>query len=398
LTHQMDKPIVVLQLFDTYLPSTLNWVDQLLEEGSDEIWIGAPWITEGTPIREGRRLFIHPLQKWFANRLPNEFEKKYKYLFLSRLERIFGLYGFYLYKQLKSQKPDVLHAHFGTVGCLYVSLSRRLNRPLVVSFYGFDYAKVLHLNPIFREQYKRMFEQAAAVISCSRGEGVQQLEALGCPKHKIFHVTPAININQYPSRVKHKTVNALQLVQVATLTPKKGHKTTLEALALAVKRCPEIQLTIAGESPYPHYRTDLMQWAQTLGVEKYVTWHSFLPHASIANFLSQFDVFIHPSCHTEDGDHEATPVVILEAQALGLPVLSTHHWDIPFEVLQGQTGFLSAENDAQSLSRHIETFYTMDNEAYQVFAQRARQHVSDHFNICQSAQVLHAIYSRLIST
>ncbi|MFZ4632815.1 MAG: glycosyltransferase [Saprospiraceae bacterium] len=394
----MEKPIVVLQLFDTYLPSTLNWVDQLLEAGSDDIWVGAPWITDGAHIRAERRLFIHPLQKWFCNRLPNEFEKKHIYLFLSRLERIFGIYGIYLYKQVKRQKPDVLHAHFGTVGCLYVSLSRRLNRPLVVSFYGFDYAKVLHLNPTFREQYKRLFEQAAAVISCSRGEGIRQLEALGCPAHKIFHVTPAINITQFPFRVKYKTVNALHLVQVATLTPKKGHKTTLEALALAVQRYPEIQLTIAGESPYPHYRTELTQLAKTLGVEKHVTWHSFLPHASITNFLSQFDVFIHPSCHTEDGDHEATPVVILEAQALGLPVLSTRHWDIPYEVLDGQTGFLVAENDAQSLSRHIETFYRMDNEAYQAFAQRARQHVFDHFNIRQSAQALHAIYARLLST
>jgi len=180
----MKKPRVVLHLFDTYLPSTLSWLDQLLENAlEEEVWVGAPWITYGSHINAKRRLFIHPLEKWFINRLPNEFEYKNRYLFLSRLERVFGLYGLYLNKILTRQKPDILHAHFGTVGCLYVSLSRRLNRPLVVSFYGFDYARVLHLNPTFRKQYKRMFEQAAAVISCIRSEGVQQLEALGCPKH-----------------------------------------------------------------------------------------------------------------------------------------------------------------------------------------------------------------------
>ena len=394
----MEKSTVVLHLFDTYLPSTLSWVDQLLEERSEVVWIGSPWITDGAHASAARQLIIHPFQRFLVKDLPNEFEKKLQYLWVSRLERIFGLYSYYLYRQFKHQKPDILHTHFGTVGCLYVSLSRRLNRPLVVSFYGFDYTKVLRVKPAFRAQYKQLFEQAAAVISCSRNEGVRRLEALGCPKHKIFHVNPAINISQYQCQFKHKVANTLKLVQVATLTPKKGHKTTLEALAIAVQRCPAIQLTIAGESPYPKYRHELMQRAKTLGVEKHIEWHSFVPHGSMADYMSQFDVFIHPSCHTEDGDHETTPVVILEAQALGLPVLSTHHWDIPFEVLHGETGFLVDENDAKTLSRHIETFYTMDNEAYQLFAQRARQHVSDHFNIRQSAQALHDIYSRLIST
>jgi len=393
----MKKTRVVLHLFDTYLPSTLSWVDQLLEEGSDAVWIGSPWITDGVHASAARQLFIHPIQRFLVKGLPNEFENKLQYLWLSRLERIFGLYSHYLSRQFKHQKPDILHAHFGTVGCLYASLSRHTNRPLVVSFYGFDYTKVLQLKPAFHEQYKQLFEQAAAVISCSRDEGVRRLEALGCPKHKIFHVSPAIDITQYPCQFKHKAANTLKLVQVATLTPKKGHKTTLEALAIAVKRCPGIQLTIAGESPYPKYRRELMQWAKTLGVEKHIEWHSFIPHAGVADYISRFDVFIHPSCHTEIGDHEAAPVVILEAQALGLPVLSTHHWDIPYEVLHGETGFLVAENDAKTLSKHIETFYVMDNAAYQVFASQARQHVTNHFGIRQSAEALHSIYTRLLS-
>ena len=101
----------------------------------------------------------------------------------------------------------------------------------------------------------------------------------------------------------------------------------------------------------------------------------------MADFLAGFDVFIHPSCHAPDGDHEATPVILLEAQATGLPVIATDHFDLPLEVIHGRTGLLAPENDPVALAGHIRRFYWMENAEYQMFSHNARQHVEAGFDV-----------------
>jgi colanic acid/amylovoran biosynthesis glycosyltransferase len=89
------------------------------------------------------------------------------------------------------------------------------------------------------------------------------------------------------------------------------------------------------------------------GLESRVNWLEFVRHSDMAAFLDGFDAFLHPSCHAPDGDHEATPVVLLEAQACGLPVLASTHFDLPAEVLHGQTGLLAPEGDAVVTTYHL---------------------------------------------
>ena len=55
----------------------------------------------------------------------------------------------------------------------------------------------------------------------------------------------------------------------------------------------------------------------------------------------------------KDGDEEGTPTVLLEAQAVGLPVISTAHSGIPEIVEDGRSGFLVPERDAAALAERI---------------------------------------------
>ena len=58
-----------------------------------------------------------------------------------------------------------------------------------------------------------------------------------------------------------------------------------------------------------------------------------------------------PSVTAEDGDMEGVPVVLMEAMATGMPVVSTWHSGIPELVCHGQSGLLAAEKDADELGR-----------------------------------------------
>lgn len=384
-----------LHLFDVYLPSTLSWVAQLLDalEGVD-VEIGAPWIVQNRFYNPKFRYFTFPLQKRMLPAPKNEFEFPFWQRLFSASQRRMPLYARYLEKVLKNDPPGLLHAHFGPTGCLYLPLARKLKRPLVVTFYGFDYAKLPNLRPVFSEKYRQLFAGAEKVIAASE-TGCEKLRRMGCPSGKLAVVQPAPNLAQFPRAARSKDPGRLELVQVATFTRKKGHKTTLEAFRLALRDCPNMRLTLAGESQYGDLVKELRAYVNSHGMQDRVAFKNFVEHRDMANFLAGFDVFIHPSCHAPDGDHEATPVILLEAQATGLPVVATDHFDLSLEVLHGRTGLLAPEQDPLTLAEHIRRFYWMEDAEYQQFSDAARRHVETRFDVKNSALRLRRVYEEI---
>lgn len=57
---------------------------------------------------------------------------------------------------------------------------------------------------------------------------------------------------------------------------------------------------------------------------------------------------------TSNNAEGGAPVVILKAQATGLPVISSHHVDIPEVVVDGKSALLAPERDVETLAKHLE--------------------------------------------
>lgn len=388
----------ILHLFDWYLPSTLSWVSRLLPHLSAEaeIQVAAPWIVQNRFYDSRFRYFVFPPQRWFFPKITRERQFPRAQKWFARMQRRLPVYPLWLEKQLRRDPPDLLHAHFGPTGCLYLPLAQKLDRPLMVTFYGFDYQKLLNRRPVFRKKYRDLFDRAARVVAASP-TGCRALESLGCPPEKLAVVRPAPELARFPFAKRKKEPGRLRLVQVATFTPKKGHLTTLEALRLALPDCPNLRLTLAGEKYDAALVRQVRAFIVRARLEPHVDWLGAVPHDGMAQFLAGFDAFIHPSRTASDGDHEATPVALLEAQATGLPVLATTHFDLPDEVLHGRGGLLVPEDDARGLAAAIRRFYDMKNTEYQQFSQNARDHVVANFDIGQSAQALLALYRQVAS-
>jgi len=385
----------VLQLFDWYLPSTLSWVSRLMAHLQEvELTVAAPWIVKNQFYLPQLRYLQFPVQIPGLLEPASEWQYPVLQRLIARSQRFLPSYRWWLESRLRRRPPDILHAHFGPTGCLYLPLAQKLGRPLVVTFYGFDYEKLLNHRPVFRRKYRQLFDGAARVIAASP-TGCRALEALGCPPDKLAIVRPSPDLTRFPFFQKIKPCGRLNLVQVATVTGKKGHLTTLDAFRRALQRCPNLNLTLAGEKQDPGLVRRLEQFIRQHRLESRVRWLGPLDHACMAAFLAQFDAFIHPSCRTADGDHEATPVVLLEAQAVGLPVLATRHFDLADEVQHGHTGLLVEENDAAGLAADIEEFYSMEKEEFARFQKNARRWVEQNFTVQASARDLETIYREL---
>ena len=380
----------VLHTFGQYLHQTENWSYRLIRALPDcKVQVGAERFLKCSFYDERFDFLEFPFRPF--DRPRRGFSDRALNAFISHA--LLPLYPRWLARQ--AAPVDVVHAHFGYIGWQYRQTARLLRAPLVVSFYGADYTRLPNEKPEWRGRYQRLFREAALVL-CEGQYGRRQIVELGCPPDKaaVLHLgvdTPAI-----ATVIRPKAPGELRLIQVASFREKKGQLFTARAFRRALASCPNMTLTFVGQD-VEHLRSGV---EAALGdARKRVRFLDSIDFKNLHNFLADYHVFIHPSVHASDGDCEGgAPVVLLDAQATGMPVIATTHCDIPEEVVHGQTGLLCPERDEASLAEMIENFYAMPADAYQQMSARARQHVETEFDAAKSAQTLFGWYQKLSGT
>ena len=296
----------------------------------------------------------------------------------------------------KKEKIQIVHAHFADMGWHFKEVAKQLKVPFVVSFYGWDYEKLPHVKPEYKSRFKKLFKVVDQFI-CEGSHGASILAAHGCPEEKITIVPLGIQPSQIRFIPRTKTPNQLRLVQIASFTEKKGHQYAIEAVASILKDCPNIELTFIGNDNELKRREKLEQQIIALGLTKQIHFSPAIDYAQLYTTLGIYDVFIHPSCYAIDRDCEGgAPVVLLDAQATGMPIIATTHCDIPDEVIHQKTGLLSPEKKVEELAQNIKRFYEMDHKEYQTFATNARAHVKKEYSITNNALLLKATYDKIL--
>lgn len=296
---------------------------------------------------------------------------------------------------IRLRHADIIHAHFSVVAWDYLWFSRITGIPLVVSFYGFDYEYLPSFRPVWRKRYRTLFRYASLFLTEGHA-GRNTLISMGCPEHKVKVVHLGVDAGMIPYHNRVKRKNELHLVQIARFTDKKGHDTTVKAFAKAMQACPNMSLTLVGKDP-EGIRSRLEAFVANQNMGASVRFMESIDYAELYSFLKGFHVFIHPSRYGKHRDSEGgAPIVLLDAQATGMPVLSTFHCDIPDEVVHGKTGLLVAENGVDDLAAAIERFYAMNEAEYREFSKRARIHVERHYQASQCALALKDAYTSLL--
>ncbi len=152
--------------------------------------------------------------------------------------------------------------------------------------------------------------------------------------------------------------HGIKLLTVARLVEKKGVEYGIRAVARILERYPEIRYEIAGDGPL---KNDLRSLIADLNIEKNVKLLGWKEQDDIVELMTRADVLLAPSVTSRDGDQEGIPVVLMEALAQGVPVVSTLHSGIPELIEDGVSGFLVPERDAGSLADRLA--FLIDNPA-----------------------------------
>ncbi len=134
------------------------------------------------------------------------------------------------------------------------------------------------------------------------------------------------------------------------------------------------------------------------GLERNVTFLGFQPYERLLAEASRHQIFLSPSLVADDGDSEGgLPVTIIEMAATGMPVVSARHCDIPDVVLDGVTGRLANEGDANDLTEQLNAVVS-DPDSWPAMGAAARLHVERRYDVRVLATQLAERYARLAAS
>jgi colanic acid/amylovoran biosynthesis glycosyltransferase len=387
-----DTRLCTLQIFHQYLDPSENWAYRLLSHCTrTRMVIGAETYLYNDLYDPRFTYILSPIHPLGVH--PGSPTVQWLNRYITNLRGV--TYPWFLEQQARHQGCRLIHSHFANVGWYSLPIAKRLHLPHVVSFYGLDYEWLPFTRPEWRPRYQELIDQADLFI-CEGEHGVALLRAMGCPEEKATVVHLGVEVETIPWQVRKKQAGELHLLQIARLIEKKGHIDTVRAFLKALQHCPNMTLTIAAPgSEKRRQRLDAV--VRRAGAEDAVTFLDWVNFATLHQFMLGYQVFIHPSRHACDRDCEGgAPVVLIDAEATGMPVIATDHCDIPEVVVNGRTGLLTPERDVDQLAASIERFYWMDQDEYRTFCEQARRHVEEEYSAARSAERLEMVYASLI--
>ena len=166
------------------------------------------------------------------------------------------------------------------------------------------------------------------------------------------------------------------LLSVGRLVEAKGFETLLDAYALMRDRGVRFKAVIVGEGPL---RNALERQIAARGLTDVVEMKAALPQETLRQLYAGAYAFVLPCVVADNGDRDGIPNVILEAMAMGLPVVSTDLSGIPEAVRDQQTGLLVPSRDPNRLAQGL-AHLLQHPEVARTFGERGRQWVATQFD------------------
>jgi glycosyltransferase involved in cell wall biosynthesis len=283
----------------------------------------------------------------------------------------FGL-GVHTSRLLREMYPcDHIHAHFVDRAALVALIAGRL---LDKPFSATAHANDIYVDPVLLSE---KIAQAKFVATCTRyNESHLRSMSNATSARKLKCIYHGLDVSKYHPQWRSRKPRPL-LFAVGQLREKKGFSYLLEACRMLLDRGVEFDCSIVGEGPV---RNALETKITELSLQHRVSLLGSLPHKLVIEGYSEATIFVLPCVTATDGDRDGIPNVILEAMAMGLPIVSTRHSGIPEAVEHGRTGLLVPPRDSAALADALAQLIA-DEELRERLGRYGRRRVVEAFDV-----------------
>lgn len=293
--------------------------------------------------------------------------------------------------RLRTSPVDLFHAHFAWLsGAAAWICARLLERPYTVTAHAYDLFASADLLAL-------VAGEANQVVAISEYNRQFLIDRQICTADQVSVVHCGIDLRQFSVSTRDPklptTEAPLRILSVGSLQPKKGHEYLVESCHLLHTRCLPFTCTIIGGGPGAE---KLRRLVEKYGLQAHVTIAGARPNHEIVLAYGQHDIFVLAAVVAPNGDQDGVPVVMMEAGAAGLPLVSTRVSGIPELVRHGRTGLLVPPNDATALAEAISQLAGQPQQRLEM-GNNARTLVSLEYNVAHNATQLAELFRSIVA-
>ena len=249
---------------------------------------------------------------------------------------------------------------------------RRTGVPYVISLRGGDVPGLVPsidwIHRILAPVRQAVLRNAIAVVA--NAKGLQQLSCASDPIPVQVIPNGVDTVTFFPAAATRED-GAFRVLAVGRLQDQKNNAFAMRSLAASRARISQrLEYHIVGDGPL---RSDLLKQAEDLGLGEQVVWHGWVPRERLPGIYRSCDCLLHPTLY------EGMPNVVLEAMAMGLPVIASNVSGNDDLVRHGQTGLICALGDEAEFSNAL-TKLAGDPRLCERLGSRARRIAETEYN------------------
>ena len=252
--------------------------------------------------------------------------------------------GLALAEYVRRERVTRLHAHWLTTPSTVAYVAAHIaDVKWSISAHNFD---------LFADNWIAGKVAAASAVRVISERGARELRELLPPhvRNRIHVIHLGVSTPPVRTADAKRSAGRLRVCAVGSLTPFKGHRYLIDAIACLRNADVALSCSIAGDGPL---RDELQAQIDRLGLRDTIDLRGFVAHERLVTEFGSgaFDVMVHPS--TEHGRvHEGIPVSLMEAMAYGIPCVTTRTGSIP-ELVDRSNGIVVEQCDAGALAQAI---------------------------------------------
>lgn len=278
---------------------------------------------------------------------------------------------------LKKNECGHIHVHFAHI-------------PTDIAMYASQLAMIpfsftAHANDIFERGWllKEKVDRSLFAI-CISEYNRKYLISNGADSKKIQTIHCGIETDTFKPTNREALATPPRVGILCRLVEKKGVNCLIRACKILLDKGQKIHLVIVGNGPL---KKNMESLVQNLNISDNVSFQGPMPHADVPDWIASLDLFVLPSKKDSRKDQDGIPVVLMEAMASGINVISTRISGIPELVEHEKTGLVVTPDSPEKTATAIQRLLSEPKLRTQL-RQNAMLKVQSYFNLTVNAAEL----------
>lgn len=291
-------------------------------------------------------------------------------------------------QQMEALQIQHIHAHFVWI--------EGLTAGIITDLLGITFSIHPHAFGLFRRNQHNVrheLENASQIITIStynQAYIANLSNKIAADEIEIVHC--GLEADRLIPRPQSDPETVPRILSVGRLIEKKGHAYLVQACARLAERGVEFDCQIVGDGGLEN---ELQAMIDEHGLQNRVKLLGALGQNEVLRLYHDSDIFALPCVTARNGDRDGIPVVLMEAMACELPVITTPLTGIPDLVQDKETGLFVAERDVSALAEALGCLIA-DAELRQRLGKQARQTVLQEFEIRGTAKKMATIFRQVV--